>query len=1842
MKNFYKTFTAILAFSLISLGSHGQWAGFSYELSGTCEPQDVYIINTSDTSGLQGSPLWEWYIDGMFYDTYEPPMQVFYAGEHMVHLVLRDSYNDDLIDETSQAIYTDPVIDDFMITTGPEACPGEMVTFSIHKDYWSLQWDFGDSLYAPDWAKTQNWTDHTYNTQGTYDVTLIVDYNCGPDTITKQITITDSAVPKVEAWLRGSGMICPNDEVTFELAWADRFEDIVWDFGDGTTVSGEKSPSHYFDATVDSMFQVVVTATNACGNSNSDTVHVGFMGDIQPEPYFNWYYSGNQEYENPCPNTPVTFQAHGQGTYFWDFGDGRTSTEREPANRYGQPGTYPVSLTITNGCGYTASWTDTITVELFPSILEYTDIRFEMEHMDWDEQSELDTLKICPGELVGFVNEIWHELSLKYHWDFGDGTEAFTKEVSHVYNDPGIYKITGSVFDPCGGTGSDSLWVMVDTTRVPSTTLNVIPRVICSGDPVYFFDANYEPDESPFTYSIDFGDGEVMNNITSFTDTVLQVLAKHEYTGSDGDIFEYVFSATNKCGNSLDVVDTIRIDNNPGRKPFYYVNNSTFNQQMREPENWETRQYDNDHEMTIPIQWSDWDTTMNNTFFVFFWYGEFNPEYDPGMPFGYVEFTSDSIVTGDTVKAYIPINPSFPPMIGMAAGWSCTGSALQALEQGEPESWGMPMDAAGSPVYSFSIEPSGVSSILESSVGIQLQPWDGVCNSEDINRDYYYEYMPGNVIQLDIWEDEDETRGYSLYVTKDVEPYSDWITGISSGDYYLTGSDTIVFYNDYDCQEEGYYLYALNDSQIVITLLSDPCTERAEAMTRKPFNRQYYQYETEFETSGCPGDLVAFQIAGAQSQEWHFGDGATSTEQFVQHAYADTGHYDAFVIASNACGRTDTLESPVVIGYSNVPSAHFWMDKYNVPRLEEIQFFYEMDWYQPAQINYSFLWDFGDGTTSTKMNPVHAYTRSGMYTVTLTVTNGCGTNSQTQDVYIIEAELQCDAKFDFSIDGTTAGFTDLSWGEPTSWQWDFGDGTTSSQQNPVHDFSRDGVFYVCLSIYDSLTGCAAQICREVVAGVVNCRAGFTYTVNNTTKTALFNNESTNATEFFWDFGDGFFSPDTNPEHAYENTGIYTVCLGTYDSITDCYAEVCKDIQVGSATDSAVCFADFSFYADSATGKVFFTDKSSSNISSWYWTFGDGSFIQKRNPEHLYGGPGTYKVCLSVFDDVTGCTGKKCKEVKIGISECNQNADFSFFVDMETSTVRFNNKSTGNITNYFWNFGDETTSARESPSHQYTKAGYYLVALSVFDSTNDCKDHTAKFIQVGTVDCRSFFEYTFKGDTTSSTVQFYEKSRGNIADYFWDFDDGSYSEEQDPLHEYDRPGLYMVSLTVSDADGLCMDRYTEPIQVGTIDCGAEFTFFVDSATNVAYFTPKTVGDITDYLWFFGDGAVSPSMKAKHQYLRPGYFTVGLNTFDESTGCMDYYEDVLLIGSLANNCKAGFIYRSDQATREVFFTDDSRGDITDWLWNFGDGEKSTDQNPSHTYSKGGYYNVCLTVKNTAGITNSTCKHVQVAAPEECFARFMYSVDSATQTVDFVDNSYGSPDGWFWDFGDDLTSTLQNPSHTYGSPGFYMVHLSVANSNTNSTSNAFKLINVAKANEGIQVGFAYEADSATTKAEGYPVDFIGVSLGDANRFQWDFGDGNKDTTSLTPTHVYAEPGVYTVCLTISDPATGTSQTKCEDIETSYGVGIPYVFGPDSRLTNFPNPFRDHTRIMYTVPGATKVQLSLYDNTGRKIETLVDQAKPAGRYVIEYDGSGLSSGVYYLRMITGREVVTTKMVVK
>ncbi len=290
-----------------------------------------------------------------------------------------------------------------------------------------------------------------------------------------------------------------------------------------------------------------------------------------------------------------------------------------------------------------------------------------------------------------------------------------------------------------------------------------------------------------------------------------------------------------------------------------------------------------------------------------------------------------------------------------------------------------------------------------------------------------------------------------------------------------------------------------------------------------------------------------------------------------------------------------------------------------------------------------WLWDFGDGVTSAEMEPTHVFTASGTFTIILTVTDGDGLTDSYSDTYVVRPPVA-----DFAVSPTISCavpsvlfFTDLS-SFPDTWFWNFGDGSTSTLQNPVHVYTTAGNYEIKLTVTDTNFGCVDTLSRTVQISTVNAQIGGPIgEFGCGPLTVTFENESTNTgagvlTDYLWDFGDGTSSTEFEPTHVYDEPGIYTVsltatnslgCTGT-DINTNYVQVIGPDVNFGWDTTFAECPDLLVSFTDST---IF-----GAPIVAWDWTFGDGGTSSFQNPEHTYTDYGSFTVALTV-SDIDGCS-----------------------------------------------------------------------------------------------------------------------------------------------------------------------------------------------------------------------------------------------------------------------------------------------------------------------------------------------------------------------------------------------------------------------------------------------------------------------------------------------------------------------------------------------------------------------------------------------------------------------------
>ncbi|MBU0763352.1 MAG: PKD domain-containing protein [Bacteroidetes bacterium] len=542
-------FFSIAVFSMLFLAytSSAQDISFEVDVEEGCAPLTVMFVNTSDPMAA-----FAWYFgegeiafnnDDTVYHTFD------HAGEFSVLLLAVDS-SSQIYDSYYYDIHVHGTW--FTMSTGDTICPGEKIWFYATDDYYWLEWDFGNGNYETDGYQYQQ----VYNVPGAYEITLVAESECGIDTVTRTIEVSNEAVPLVSADVNGASEYCPGDPVFFESGY--EAASYFWNFDDGFT-STEMNPVHPYQLLGSKM--VTLTATNICGNSATDSVNIHIETDVEADAnFFVWP-------DPVCPGEVLGCYGLGAGSFTWDFGDGGTAYLKESKYLYADTGIFTITCMVTNGCGSSDSASQTITVAANPEKKPEAFIYFA-----WGDNWEADTVTVCPGEAVMLQNGSWDNDNLRLEWDMGDGTTYYDLDVTHTYSSPGFYEIMLIATNNCMGRDTAYKWANVDPDAQPGAELLVLPNAICPGEKVYFIDDGNNIEETTYAYSIWFGDGDSVINTNTYNDSLLPVIT-HIYNSPGA--YNYTFTVTNLCGNAVTLSGSVIVHEDPGIEAFYYIENST-------------------------------------------------------------------------------------------------------------------------------------------------------------------------------------------------------------------------------------------------------------------------------------------------------------------------------------------------------------------------------------------------------------------------------------------------------------------------------------------------------------------------------------------------------------------------------------------------------------------------------------------------------------------------------------------------------------------------------------------------------------------------------------------------------------------------------------------------------------------------------------------------------------------------------------------------------------------------------------------------------------------------------------------------------------------------------------------------------------------------------------------------------------------------------------------------------------------------------------------------------------------------------------------------------------------
>ena len=771
---------------------------------------------------------------------------------------------------------------------------------------------------------------------------------------------------------------------------------------------------------------------------------------------------------------------------------------------------------------------------------------------------------------------------------------------------------------------------------------------------------------------------------------------------------------------------------------------------------------------------------------------------------------------------------------------------------------------------------------------------------------------------------------------------------------------------------------------------------------------------------------------------WEFGDGDTSTLRNPIHSYKTTDTFDVKLLVTSSFGCKDSIYKTVIV--HPTPEPAFYFNDSNQCLLGNYVQLSNASTLSSGTLTY--LWDFGDGDTSTAINGQHRFLNPDTFLITLyafsqlncmdSLSRQAVVYPMPQAAFSVDDSAQC-------LRGNLFPFTNhsaISSGT-LSYRWDFGDGDSSALTNPSHSYS----FYDTLSV--RLIATSSELCPDTTFRfvIIQPMPQADYFIWDTSqcfeRNAFgFTNRSSipfGTMDYFWRFGDGGTSTLTDPVYSYTYPDTFDVHLlatsanGCKDSTWGkVYIHVHPEpVSAFSIDDSAQCLSGniFSFQNNSTISSGNFTQ-------TWY--FGDGDTLHNLDASHSYSLFDTLKVRLLVVSDWL------CKDSVEKTVIIHPMPQTDFVVDTNSlcyneNIFHFTNKSSipyGSVDHVLWDFGDMQTSTQQNPVHIYTYVDTFPVKLLI-TSANHCKDSLTKEVMVRPMPVANFDITDSSQCLTDNLFEFQNQSTvyyGSM-DFRWDFGDSDSSFVENPDHSYGWFDTFGVRL-IANTNHHCKDTFyrlalVHPMPLGDFSIADSDQCLRDNLYEFTNLSTIPYGTL-HYNWDFGDDSISSLKNPDHSYLTDDTYSVKLLAISDQN-CRDSIEKQLIVRPMplasftlndSTQCFKGNRFEFTNTTSIRY------GSMT-YRWRIENDTLTPLHLPPRTFKKWGRYPVQLIAESDKGCTDTFNENL-IVYPMPVSA-FIFFNNCLEDTMWFFDSSFadsGIVMQWYWDFKNGKTSTLQNP--------------------------------------------------------------------------------------------------------------------------------------------------------------------------------------------------------------------------
>jgi PKD repeat protein len=1445
---------------------------------------------------------------------------------------------------------------------------------------------------------------------GTYTATLIDSSYCGLDTTAVTIQITG---PPTAVLTANKDTICEGENVTFSNASVGGANEFRWDFDLGagfqTLNGGNKTRTYNNSGDYTIRLAVGIAGAQGCADTTSIDLHV------LPSPTADFSFDTNNE----CDSMLVNFSDLSSGsiaTYAWDFDNGNTfNGPNPPAQNYTSPGTYSITLTVTSNRGCSNTISRNIRVRETP-------------------QAGFSVASVCLNQLANFIDQSVSSIDpvTSYKWYFGDGDSSSLQDPSHLYTSFGSYQVV-QIVDNGFCQDSDTLNVVVENTPSAAFTADTLEG--CSQLRVNFTN---QSSVNAVSFRWNFGDGSAIvnardtfhtftNNSSHDTNFVVQLIARTAFGCADTSYDTVtVYPVPIPLFTSNAVADC-------APSPVDFTNNTVGDSLSFRWDFGDGSPIVNDTNPTHLFQ--------NNTLFI--------SNYRVLLSVT----SNNGCASSDSAVVTVYPEPNFTFVTNPDTGCSPLNVTFPSVVGAVDYQWDFGDGATASGPTPSHVYVNNTTNNQVFQVRLIAQNGFGC-------RDTTF----GDVLVYP-----NPTSVFTLDTNKGCQPLAITINNNSLGANSYSwsfgdGSSSDTTVNQF--VKTFVNTSALTDFNTIrlITETVNGCKDTASATVEvHPFIRSGFTSDTV----GCSPMPVSFinQSQGAAAYQWNFGDGATSPVTNPNHLYTNTSNsnqsFTARLIATSAQSCADTTIKNILI-YPK-PDAQYTVSSNSGCHPLTVTFT------NNSTLADSCVWTYGDQASFFQCTPTntHTYTNTTSFTpvnynsrLIVLTDNGCRDTMQE----VIRVNPQVIASFSADTIGCSplnVRFRDQSTGGQT-FQWDFGDGSNSIQQNPNHTFINSGIAdttFTASLLTTSQYNCSSSINLDITVHP-KPSADFVMDVNDGCHPldVTFTNQSIIADSCTWTYGDGnnLIACTNLTNHTYTNT-VSFVPINYQPRLIVNTVNGCADTLSRSVSVKPQVLADFTSDTIGCSPlRINFRNQSTGG-QTFQWTFGDGGGSPLQNPEHFFINPGSRDTVFTTTLLTTSqynCSSSITQDITVFAKPI---ADFIMDINdgCQPLEVTFTNQSSI-ADSCSWNYGDGNNLIDCSilSSHTYTNT-LSLVPITfnprlIVNTDNGCADTLSKNVSV-----KPQVVADFTGPDTACSpldAEFRSQSFGAVA-YRWDFGDGRLGSGMITSNRYTNTGSIDVPYTVRlIAESLygCDDTLEKvvlvrPTPVPDFDATPNFQVFPNSTVTLSN---NTNAGNWSYFWDFDDtSSATVRDPAPHTYQTWGQYIIKL--IASSPFCSDSISKLVEVDVPVPIADFSDSISGCQPL-EVSFTNESIYGRT-YEWDFGDGGRSSAENPRHIYFNEGVYNVTLTVTGFApNKQHDTTKFNYVRVFKSPQASYVISSDEVFIPNDPVVFSNQSlfADSYLWDFGDGNSSTERSPVYNYTEEGEYQTSLIVYTTDGNCT--------------------------------------------------------------------------------------------------------------------------------------------------------------------------------------------------